>query len=107
LSNYFQGTRELLFRFLGSREHYSTFDYNFIYYEQKVKQANKYVEKLLTYLGIKGTEQKFLGSKDPERRAFQGTSCFINREQGIKQKKTKKKTDKEIMGTCTSLGGVR
>ena len=28
-----------------------------------------------------------MGSKGPERRAFQGTSCFINREQGIKQKK--------------------
>ena len=41
LSNYFQGTRELLIRLLGSREHLSTFYYIFFCYEQKVKQANK------------------------------------------------------------------
>ena len=44
LSNYFLRTRELLIRFLGSRELLSTFKnncYSFFCYEQKVKQANK------------------------------------------------------------------
>ena len=71
--------------------------YNFIYYEQKVEQANKCGEQWHTILGIKGMAQKFLGSSKFELKTYYGTSGFI-----IWGTRDKMKNCKGIMGTCTN-----
>jgi len=40
-------------------------------------------------LGIKGTTQKFSGSREHELKTFLGTMGFINGEKGTKSKKIK------------------
>ena len=48
-----------------------------------VKQANNYEKQWQTFLGIKETMQKFLGSRDFELKTYKPTSGFMNGEQGI------------------------
>ena len=45
-------------------------NYNFFYYGQMVKQGNNYEKQWQTFLGIKGTMQKFLGSRDFELKTY-------------------------------------